>query len=377
MKVFITGICGFVGSALARKMKEADSTSQVFGIDNLMRSGSEANRRLGKFGIQVYHGDTRCPSDLEGLPPADWVVDAAANPSVLAGIDGRASARQAIEHNLFGTVNTLEYCRRHGAGFVLLSTSRVYAIRPLCRIPVRVEGDRFVPCLPDVASKLVSEVGGGGGALPSKPSSEFELKGISAEGITEEFSTAAPVSLYGATKLASEVLALEYGDAFGFPVWVNRCGVLAGAGQFGTAEQGIFSFWIHTWLARKSLRYLGFRGKGLQVRDVFHPDDLGGLVLKQTQKPGLLPERICNVAGGLSNSMSLLELSIWCTHRFGPREVVPDAGERRFDIPWMVLDTGRAREQWNWKPARSISSILDEIADHAEQHPDWLELTGN
>jgi len=57
-------------------------------------------------------------------------------------------------------------------------------------------------------------------------------------------STQAPISLYGSTKLACEVLALECGEAFGFPVWVNRCGVLAGAGQFGTPDQGIFAFWV-------------------------------------------------------------------------------------------------------------------------------------
>ena len=49
------------------------------------------------------------------------------------------------------------------------------------------------------------------------------------------------MSLYGATKLASEQLALEYGSTYGFPVWINRCGVLAGAGQFGRADQGIFA----------------------------------------------------------------------------------------------------------------------------------------
>jgi len=70
-----------------------------------------------------------------------------------------------------------------------------------------------------------------------------------------------PLSLYGSTKLASETLALEYGAAYGFPVWINRCGVLAGAGQFGTAKQGIFLFWLHAWHSRRPLRYIGFGGK--------------------------------------------------------------------------------------------------------------------
>jgi CDP-paratose 2-epimerase len=135
MKVLITGICGFVGSALASRIKSAKLEVEVFGIDNLMRIGSEANRNLTRDGIGVIHGDIRCASDVENLSAADWVLDAAANPSVLAGFDSRSSTRQLIEHNLFGTVNLLEYCRRHGAGLILLSTSRVYAIRPLSQLP--------------------------------------------------------------------------------------------------------------------------------------------------------------------------------------------------------------------------------------------------
>jgi CDP-paratose 2-epimerase len=353
MKIFVTGICGFVGNAIARRIRRSLADAEVFGIDNLSRSGSERNRRLVADGIRVHHGDIRFASDLESLPGADWVIDAAALPSVLAGIDNRSSSRQLIEHNLFGTVNILEYCRRWSSGFILLSTSRVYAIRPLSEIPMQTEGDRFVPQF-----------------------SKVELAGFSRTGVAEEFSNAAPVSLYGATKLASEALALEYGETFGFPVWINRCGVLAGAGQFGTAEQGIFSFWIHAWRAGKPLRYIGFGGRGLQVRDALHPEDLGDLVLKQIQNSAPKLRRIYNVSGGIDQAMSLLELSNWCARQFGSREVSADLQERPFDIPWLVLDSARAHTDWNWKPARSLSSILDEIACHAEKHPDWLEQIG-
>lgn len=352
MKIFITGICGFVGSTIARWIRQAHSDSEVFGLDNLSRAGSETNRALTAYGIRVFHGDIRCASDLEGLPPAEWAIDAAALPSVLAGVDNRSSSRQLVEHNLFGTLNILEYCRRSNSGFILLSTSRVYAIRPLSGLPLQIAGQRFIPRFSDI-----------------------KLQGLSSAGIGEQFSTAAPISLYGATKLASETLALEYSDTFGIPVWINRCGVLAGAGQFGTAEQGIFSFWLHAWRSGKPLRYIGFGGKGLQVRDAFHPDDLAELILSQLQNSEIKPHRICNVGGGIDHSMSLLELSDWSTGRFGQHRVIPDLQDRRFDVPWMVLDSSRSFDLWNWKPKRSLFSILDEIADHAEKNPNWLQLT--
>ena len=76
-------------------------------------------------------------------PAVDWIIDAAANPSVLAGVDGTTSSRQLIEHNLYGTVNLLEVAKRHRAGFTLLSTSRVYSIKALSDIPVMVADAAF------------------------------------------------------------------------------------------------------------------------------------------------------------------------------------------------------------------------------------------
>ncbi|NET38448.1 MAG: NAD-dependent epimerase/dehydratase family protein, partial [Cyanothece sp. SIO1E1] len=238
MQVLITGIAGFVGSTVAKALLASDSTISIYGIDNLMRPGSESNRlALKQQGVTVIHGDIRQRSDLETLPPVDWVIDAAANPSVLAGVDGNASSLQLVEHNLFGTIHLLEYCKAHKAGFVLLSTSRVYSIPGISGIKVESVNKAFQP----VADQ------------------SFPV-GLSINGVSESYSTMAPVSLYGASKVASEALALEYGSTFGFPVWINRCGVLAGAGQFGRPDQGIFSFWIHSYLKKRPLKYIGFDG---------------------------------------------------------------------------------------------------------------------
>lgn len=353
MKILITGICGFVGSNLARWFRENVSGSEIFGLDNLARTGVARNLApLQARNCRVFHGDVRQRSDLAILPPVDWIIDAAANPSVLGGVDGRASSRQVVEHNLIGTVNLLENCREINAGFILLSTSRVYSIPDLAALPLRTASNRF-----DLDLK---------GA---------QVRGLSERGIGENFPTNPPVSLYGATKLSSEILALEYGHAFGLPVWINRCGVLAGAGQFGTAEQGIFSYWLHAWKAGRRLRYLGFGGRGLQVRDAFHPCDLAQLISRQLADGNPSgPERLWNIGGGLENSMSLAELSAWAQVRFGQQSIEADPSERPFDVPWVVMDSQKARERWRWSPSWSLEEILDEIAGHVETNPDWLQI---
>ena len=349
MKIILTGACGFVGSTLANEFLARREGLEIIGVDNLIRPGSEWNRALlAKRGIQLRHLDIRSATDVDSLPAADFVIDAAANPSVLAGVDGTTNSRQVMEHNLIGTLNMLEYCKRHRAGLILLSTSRVYSIAELTALPVSAR---------DGAFELVQCSG----------------RGVSEFGINEEFPTTPPLSLYGTAKLASEQLALEYSDAFDFPAWINRCGVLAGAGQFGKADQGIFSYWIHSYRARKPLRYIGFGGHGHQVRDCLHPRDLAPLLLQQLA--GGSGPRVANFGGGAASAMSLRQLSEWCAARFGPHEIAAGEDERPFDLPWLVLDCRRGEQQWNWRPTTPHDEILEEIATHAEAHPDWLEIS--
>src|SRR5437879_1888953 len=122
MKILITGICGFAGSRIARGLLEAESGLEIVGIDNFLRAGSELNRAtLRNAGVRLYHGDLRVAEDLEAIGPVECVIDAAANPSVLAGLDGSSGSRQLMNHNLFGTVHLLEFCKKHKAGLILLS----------------------------------------------------------------------------------------------------------------------------------------------------------------------------------------------------------------------------------------------------------------
>ena len=353
MKILISGVCGFVGATLARGLLERDPKHEIFGVDNFSRPGSWLYAApLKELGVKIRHGDIRFASDLEWIPAVNWIIDAAANPSVLAGVDGATSSRQLIEHNQSSTVNLLEIAKRFRAGFVLLSTSRVYSVKALSQIPVVVQDDAFKP---DSAARFP--------------------EGMSAHGIAENFPTSAPVSLYGASKLASETIALEYGEAFNFPVWINRCGVLAGAGQFGHAEQGIFAYWINAYHRRRPLRYIGFDGAGHQCRDCFHPRDLLELLEKQFAASPSDRPRIINLGGGSDNAMSLAQLSNWCEARFGSHQVASDLAPRAFDVSWLVMDSRLAEAVWSWRPTTPLESILDEIARHAEAHPDWLETS--
>jgi CDP-paratose 2-epimerase len=352
MKALISGVCGFAGSHLARYLMDSHEGISIVGLDNLARSGSETNRvSLKRLGVQLFHGDIRMASDLETLPVADWVIDAAAQPSVLAGRDGKTSTRQLLEHNLLGTINLLEYCRASRAGMILLSTSRVYSIPALTQLPLRVESSAY-----------------------TLDRAQTWPAGVSLAGVAEGFSTEAPISLYGATKLASERLAQEYAAGFQVPVWINRSGVLAGAGQFGTAEQGIFSYWLHAHSARRSLKYLGFGGLGLQVRDALHPRDLARIVDFQLRSGG--SGQLLNVSGGPANSISLAQLTAWCDQRFGPHQPIADGSERPYDVPWLILDSSKALTATTWEPHISLHQILEEIADHAAANPDWLTWCG-
>ena len=351
LKILITGVAGFAGNVIAKTLLDSSPNLHIVGLDNFSRKGSELNiSDLTNLGVNLIRGDIRSQSDIHSLPKVNWIIDCAANPSVLAGLDGQVSSRQVMENNLLGTINLLEYCKRHKSGLILLSTSRVYSALELANLPVESLKDRF-------------------------ELQQSSIAGLSDLGISESFPTSAPISLYGSSKLASEQLILEYGYNFDFPVWINRCGVLAGAGQFGKADQGIFSYWIHSFKEKNPLKYIGFNGSGHQVRDALHPRDLVPLLSRQLMEPSWDAPKIINVGGGIENSMSLKQLSDWCEQRLGPNEVVSSLEQRTMDAPWIVMDSTVAQNAWNWSPKVGIEQIIEEIASFADENPDWLSYS--
>lgn len=335
MNLLLSGGCGFVGTAICRRFLASRPGLRITVIDSLRRRGAESNVAvLESLGVKVVHGDIRLPQDLN-VDHFNWIIDAAAEPSVTGGGTTR---EQMVGHNLAGTLNLIELAASQGAGFILLSTSRVYSIEALKALPLNVRDDAF--CL---------------GARPFPP-----FWGISDDGVAEDFSTESPLSLYGATKLASEIMAMEYGKQTGTPVVINRCGMLAGAGQFGRPDQGVFSWWIRQWAARGPLAYRGFGGVGHQVRDVLHPFDLADLILKQIDAA---PQEVVNVSGGIESATSLAQLSSVCRDALGPHEVSSDPDTHAYDVPWLVLDSSEARRRYDWRPTITRGEIFKEIIE--------------
>ena len=152
--------------------------------------------------------------------------------------------------------------------------------------------------------------------------------------------------------------------------------MLAGAGQFGTPAQGIFSYWINAHLRKRPLRYIGFGGSGRQVRDALHPRDLAALLDAQMATGREVGQRLYTAGGGTENAMSLAELTAWCDARFGPHAPEADSRERPYDVPWVAMDSREAERDFGWRMQTPLGAILDEIAAHAREHPGWLEMSG-
>ena len=180
-----------------------------------------------------------------------------------------------------------------------------------------------------------------------------------------------PRTLYGATKLAAELLVTEYAANFDIPTVVNRCGVIAGPWQMGKVDQGVFTFWLLHHHFDRPLGYIGYGGEGLQVRDLLHVADLVDLVERQLADPAGWNGFVGNVGGGRDVSLSLLETTAICRELTGNElEIEASGDERPGDVPLYISDCSRLFERTDWRPQRAPREILSDILAWVEENED-------
>lgn len=333
----MTGGAGFVGANLSTALATRHSDWDVVALDNLKRRGAELNLpRLRGAGVRFLHGDVRQPADLAALDRIDALVECSAEPSVLAGVT--TPTEYPIHTNILGAYHALELARRDRAHVVFLSTSRVYPVALLNSL-VYSEGEtRF--------------------GLEDQ-----DLPGVSQAGISEAFPLEGPRTLYGATKLAGELLIEEYAASFGVTAVVDRCGVIAGPWQMGKVDQGVFTHWMLSHHFGLELDYIGFGGTGKQVRDLLHVDDLAELIELQLLDPEGWDGQVLNVGGGRKGSLSLLESTAACRELTGREMAVGSIAETRAgDVPLYVSDCAALFAHAPWRPSRSAARTLSDVA---------------
>ena len=244
MKVLITGGCGFVGTNLSLYLSSIGFNVNT--LDNLSRKGSKYNLTLLKQKkIKNFNFNISNFKNILKLPKYDLIIDCCAEAAVEIS---RKEIDKVINTNLIGTFNILKKIKKDNSKIIFLSTSRVYPI---------LETNK------NLRSKIIK--------------SKLKINNMS----EENSSTTGPKTIYGVTKLSSEMLIEEFSYAFNIKYIINRCGVISGPLQFGKQDQGFVSLWVWKHLNKSKMKYIGYGGYGNQVRDVLHIDDLCELIFLQ------------------------------------------------------------------------------------------------
>lgn len=352
-RLLITGGAGFVGSNLAVSLAACHPEWEVVALDNLYRRGSKLNLpRLEQAGVEFVEGDVREPQSLARIGDLTALIECSAEPSVMSGIDGDTG--YLVHTNLTGAYNCLELARRDGAFVVFLSTSRVYPVAPQVELRLEEAETRF------------------------ELAAEQAVRGVSPAGISEDFPLEGARTLYGATKLAAELLIEEYRESLGVPAVIDRCGVIAGPWQMGKVDQGVFTHWMLAHHFGNPLSYIGFGGEGKQVRDLLHVEDLVDLVERQLLAPAEWDGRTVNVGGGREISLSLRETTAVCQQLTGNEvPITPVAETRQGDVPIYLSDCERIFNLDEWRPRRSAETVLRDIHDWISSDEDRIAAALN
>ena len=234
---------------------------------------------------------------------------------------------RVFDTNLIGTFNLLKKCVKDKSKIIFLSSSRVYSIALLNKTKGNLKKYTKIKSLKK-----------------------------------NEMSTDGPKSIYGFTKFASEELIKEYAYLFNIRYIINRLGVISGPWQFGKQDQGFVSLWVWKHLNKKKLSYIGFGGKGSQIRDVVHIEDVCKLITMQVKRINHKNNSTYNVGGGKKNTISLKDLTKICQKITSNKiEIFSKKTTSEYDIPYYVTDNSKIKKIYGWSPKKKILDIVRDI----------------
>ena len=326
MNILITGGCGFVGTNLSLYLKS--KKFNIFTLDNLSRKSSKFNYTvLKKKKIKNFRINIANYKKLKGLRKFDLIIDCCAEAAVEVS---RKKIDEVFNTNLIGTFNILKKAKRDKSKIIFLSSSRVNSI------------------------KNINKIIGNNSNLKKK----LHINKL----IDDKFENSRPKSLYGFTKLASEMLIEEFNYAFGLKYIINRCGVISGPLQFGKQDQGFVSLWVIHHIMKKKLSYIGYGGHGNQVRDVLHIDDLCELIHKQIKIINKIYNKLYTVGGSKISYTSLKNLTKICQNITGNKiSIDKKKSTSIYDIPYFITDNRKVSKAYKWRPKKNINKIVYDI----------------
>lgn len=331
MKILITGGAGFVGANLA--VYFAKKGHQVISMDNLSRRGSEnALSRFKKNKITFVHGDIRNKEDfLHHHLPTDInvILNTAAEPSAISGYQ---NPEFVIQTNAIGTLNVLEFARRINSSVIQWSTNKVYCGEKINSIKRKEKKTRYV--ITDENYK---------------------------QGIPETFSIdGGDHSIYGLSKIMSDMMCQEYSKAFNIKTVINRFSCLCGPYQWGKCAQGWYAWWAIASYFKLPLQYIGWKGK--QVRDILHIDDVTELINLEIENIHKINGEVFNIGGGPKFTMSLIEATEYLKNGHGYETYLEQIEEsRKADHCVYVSDIRKAKRILGWKPKINPEEAFDKI----------------
>ena len=344
-KALITGSAGLIGSEAVRFF--ADRDYQVIGIDNDMRKyffGKEASTEWNKEKLKetlkkqyLHHNvDIRNNEDVERIfkkHKCEIIIHAAAQPS------HDWAAKEPITDftiNANGTLILLENFRKYcpEATFIYTSTNKVYGDRP--------------NKLPLVELKSRYEL----------PETHRYYRGIDESMSVDDCKH----SLFGASKLAGDILTQEYGKYFGLKTGIFRGGCLTGPAHSGTELHGFLAYLIKCIAAGKKYTIFGYKGK--QVRDNIHSFDLVNMFWHFHQNPRY--GEVYNSGGGRSSNISILEVIEKVEKILNKKAIYEYNKTNRIgDHIWYISDISKFKSHYpEWDFKYNIDAILEEICKY-------------